>query len=488
MRAVTTRLLMLLVVLMASPAWGGQLGGFSRQGRRTAPVEKPPQPVADARLDRLERWLLALDHHVPGVRDDAVREVGAWSNDALRLLWLDANVVVQLMRNPKLNRFVVRAEGEPGPTAIRFTPGQLRRLQAIGCAAAGGLLTDEPCLALDAGNALHAGLRELSARAFDARLRHDANYVLRRGALLHTDVVMFAPPRPPEPASNAAAAMPQRIKVEIADGQELGVRPSPVHWEIARMLLDKIQPPGMERPAPVKDDMVRQWYRATAAWMQFVEDHDSVHLGRAREIFPDDPDLVFLAACQREAFGAPAIQTAVRSIVMPFGFTMAVGNARHELQAAEELFRRAVELKPDFAEARLRLARVRGVLGRHEEAAKELRAWPAAGAELGLQYYAALFLGAEEEALGGLEAARVAYTRAAELFPTAQSPWLGLSELARRRGDRASALTALQRMFALSPIEAEREDPWWNYHVAQARNVDELLYAVRRPFLTGTPQ
>ena len=41
-----------------------------------------------------------------------------------------------------------------------------------------------------------------------------------------------------------------------------------VHWEIARMLLDYVMPPAATVAAPGRDDMVRQWYRATAAWMQ----------------------------------------------------------------------------------------------------------------------------------------------------------------------------------------------------------------------------
>ena len=29
----------------------------------------------------------------------------------------------------------------------------------------------------------------------------------------------------------------------------------------------------------------------------------------------------------------------------------------------------------------------------------------------------------------------------------------------------------------------DRDDPWWTYHVAQARNTDRLLEDLRRPFL-----
>ena len=76
-----------------------------------------------------------------------------------------------------------------------------------------------------------------------------------------------------------------------------------------------------------------------------------------------------------------------------------------------------------------------------------------------------------------------AYEEASARFPDAQSPLLALSQLARRRGDRAGALAAIARVFALpSPAERERTDPWWTYNTAQARNADDLLEGVRAPF------
>jgi hypothetical protein len=47
---------------------------------------------------------------------------------------------------------------------------------------------------------------------------------------------------------------------------------------------------------------------------------------------------------------------------------------------------------------------------------------------------------------------------------------------------RATALREMQFVFELqaSPLS---HDPWWNYNTAQARNADELLTALRQPFL-----
>jgi hypothetical protein len=104
-----------------------------------------------------------------------------------------------------------------------------------------------------------------------------------------------------------------------------------------------------------------------------------------------------------------------------------------------------------------------------------------------LRYFVALFLGAAEEALGNDAQATASYARAAALYPTAQSPHLALSALARRRGDRTGALNALQRTFDLSKTDSERQDPWWTYHVAHGRHAEALLEELRRPFLEPQP-
>src|SRR6185295_520563 len=262
-----------------------------------------------------------------------------------------------------------------------------------------------------------------------------------------------------EPMSTSSLPVPQRVKIQISDGYQTDVGQVAVHWELARMVLDAVKPGGTAAPAPGHDEMVRQWYRATAAWMQHVEDHDTVHLDRAREIFPADPDILSLSGSQRDTYAAPRIQSAVRSAVLPYGVTLAVAPERGELRQAEAFYRRALENKPEHAEARLRLGRVLGLLGRHSEAARELHQALASVDENLLRYYGELFLGAEEESLSQYDAAFGAYHRAAALYPTAQSPWLALSSLGRRRGDRAAALSALQQLFDLPSTELERDDP-----------------------------
>jgi tetratricopeptide (TPR) repeat protein len=271
----------------------------------------------------------------------------------------------------------------------------------------------------------------------------------------------------------------------ISDGREVDLSQSAVHWEIARMLLDLIVPLGGDHAAPASDPMVRDWYYATAAWMQLREDHDRLHLDRALQLFPSDPGILFLSACLRETFAGVPIQTAMRSAILPTGVTMDVHSARVELHDAEGLFRRLLEIHSDHAEARVRYGRVLGAIGKHVEAAVELRRARAALADRQLLYYAQLFLGAEEENLGDRDEARASFELAASLFPRAQSPLLALSQLARRSGDRIGALNAIDRLFALDRgVRTERDDPWFSYYLAQARDADDRLAALQRPYLT----
>ena len=229
--------------------------------------------------------------------------------------------------------------------------------------------------------------------------------------------------------------------------------------------------------------MVRDWYRATAAWMQSREDYDTVHLNRARDIFPTDPVILFLSGTQAETYAAPHIQSAVRSAVVPAAVTFAIGSDRTELRQAEAFFRRALTVDPALPELHLRFGHVLSLLERHADAAKELRDALASEDESVLRYYGQLFLGAAEESLGHADAAREAYTEAVALYPAAQSPHIALSALARRRGDRATALREMQTVFELERAESVPDDPWWTYYTAQARNADELLSALWRPFL-----
>jgi len=419
--------------------------------------------------------------HAPGVADPQANEVAGWSQPDLQSLWIDVDVLVKLMRNTGMLQFKITPPGQRTPQEILYTNRQLQRLKTLGCAAV-GLTADRRCVERKAATSLDAELLRLASLSYAARAGGDGdNFILRRGALLHGDVAMLVMRTAVEPVSASRSLGPQRFRMQLSDGHQTDFGQQAVHWEIARMVLDHVKR-GSADAAPGPDDMVRQWYRATGAWMQAVEEHDTAHLNRARAMFPADADILFLSGTQREAYAAPRIQIGMRSAALADGVAFDIASAPLELRQAERFFRRALETRPDHVEARLRLGRVLGLLGQHADAARELRQVVGSVDDDVLRYYGELFLGAEEEALSRFDAALAAYQRAVSLYPAAQSPWLALSSLGRRRGDRAEAQRALQHLFDL-PSRARDDDPWWTYYVAQARDVDALLDTLRRPFL-----
>jgi tetratricopeptide (TPR) repeat protein len=245
------------------------------------------------------------------------------------------------------------------------------------------------------------------------------------------------------------------------------------------MLLDEV------RPALSGDEMVRLWYVATAAHMHSQGRLGDLtpHLERAQQIFPSDAEVRFYGGCLHETLAAPRIQAALRSANIPDGFTVSTRSSDGELRLAETHFRRALEFAPDHTEARIRRARVIGTLGRHEEAAADLRHATASSGNRRLSYFAHLFLGREEQVLGHHDSAREAFEQAASLFPNAQSPRFALSQLEWRSGDRRGALGAVSPVWTLASDGNARVDPWWQYYMAEAAKAEALLAELRQPFL-----
>jgi tetratricopeptide (TPR) repeat protein len=147
-------------------------------------------------------------------------------------------------------------------------------------------------------------------------------------------------------------------------------------------------------------------------------------------------------------------------------------------------------MAPGHTDARIRLGHTLGELGSHEEAAAELRKALDASLNGAQLYYAELFLGREEEALGNRVDAKRHFENAAELYPRAQSPRLALSELARRSGDRAGALRALRGVTSVRSaalIDAEHTDPWWEYYEVHQDDTEPLMGQMRTLAGTNVP-
>ncbi|HYL35153.1 MAG TPA: tetratricopeptide repeat protein [Bryobacteraceae bacterium] len=477
---------------------------LSTNGTRRQP-HRPPDVVSmdDASVDRFEAWLDALTTHEAGVPDEALERIASWSDADLRTLWINTTAMMKLMREPAWKKifttidgvrqaskpmsFTIEVAGQPRHK-VQYSLKQTLRMKVMACAADGDLF----CPEILATGALSPALDRLSDAARRSRRGGDDNFVLRRGAMLHTDAAIagqaFVGPHAYDGPRSQVPGAPMAVKVELFDGGAAGSIEIGIHWTLARMLLDDVIPAGSKRPAPARDPQVREWYRATGSWMQRIEDHDTTHLDRARQLFPDDPDILFLSGCQRETFASPRIQGGIADVKLPKGLAIDIASDRDELRRAEEYFRRAIAARPGMTEAHLHLGHVLLLRGSDADASAHLQQARDSLADPELEYYRALMLGTAEEHLGRLDAARASYDSAARLEPSAQAPLVALSELERRRGNRAAALQALQRAFAMPSSDYDRDDPWWRYYTSQARDADEQIDRMRAHAGTAGPE
>lgn len=414
---------------------------------------QPPARPDGWDAGRLEHWLGVVDRHVPGEIDSALLEAAGWTRDELHELWIETQVLLRAVAEPQEDRFRVlpldpdaaiarRRRGLDPRVEMRFGPADLPRLGALA-----------------------------------ARVRTSGpNHVVRRAALVHTDVATLTPDRIPAPTGALSMSAPRRRS--ISDGRGGGAEVMSEHWDLARMLVAAV------RPAPEQDSWVRDWYRATLAASQHDDFFDSIHLRHALRVFPDDPVILFLAGCEHEAFASPLFQEFARPLRRA-NLRPGFGGAGAELDRAAALFRRALEGDGAFDEARLRLGRVLSLQGRADDAVRELSHVLRDTDDPLVEYYAALFLGAAHESAGNAAPARLAYQRAATLVPHAPAAHLALARLAQRRGDRAAQVASLDR--ALATADTDDNDPWWAYRASQGRHGPTWLDRVRRTWSQGAP-
>jgi tetratricopeptide (TPR) repeat protein len=389
---------------------------------------------ADRGLARLLGWVEAVHRHTPGCNDAPLIEIGRWPPRDLATLLRDIKELVA---------FLQRTQDERGEHTGRAS---VQRDQAI-------LFIYDRRFTLD----------DLQRRFYgNDPLR--ANDLLRRGAVFHADIGFFVP-------GNL-----NRYPL-VEDGGRKGWREGSSHWEVGRALLDGIL------PSPGADGEALLWYRALSAHFFGAGNlaELATHLNRARHVFPRNADLLFDSAHLHHELSSPAIQASVQQ-VRASDVSVAVGSRVSELQRAEQFFREGLALAPADADARVRLGHTLGELGRHAEAASELRNAIAARPDRRRLYLAELFLGREEEALGRNAEARRHYEQAGKLYPNAQSPRLALSRLARQTGDRASAQRALLNLVAVS--DADASDPWWAFYRPHTEDAGALMERMRKIGMT----
>src|SRR5262249_18452637 len=180
------------------------------------------------RVAKVERWLSIVQDHVPGTNDEGVREIAAWEPSELSQLWVDLQSLATLMRAPgRMLSYTPRGSRQ---TVKLYTPMQSARMNVLACAAGGIVETDPYCIDRKVTTQMSEDLSRLAKRSFEGRTVGADNYILKYGALLHTDVALFTPDTA-VPLS-AGGPGPQRFRVDMADGQPTSIHQSAVHWEI----------------------------------------------------------------------------------------------------------------------------------------------------------------------------------------------------------------------------------------------------------------
>ena len=147
------------------------------------------------------------------------------------------------------------------------------------------------------------------------------------------------------------------------------------------------------------------------------------------------------------------------------------------LEAARDQYRRALAVRPDLDEARVRLGRVLHDLGDLEEAAQVLQGLEArVENDRFLGYLQPLFMASLEAARGRFKQAADHYISAATRMPASQAPWVGLSEAYYADGQPDQAATVIEKRLA----DPAQSDPWWDYLRGQAWRFGDRLTALRK--------
>ena len=424
---------------------------------RAQSTTRPLELKRPSRSEHLRQWVEAIERHTAGENDEALGVFDAWRPDDFDKLTIDINTLLALISDPSLRTFSYQQRGPGRQTLIHvvYSGSDLRVILEVARTVRGRGVPDSVIIPPE-------------------RLAKNRNHLLKRGAIFHTDIAIEVRLG----NRSRSGAVPEGLEeftLLMPDGRSQGMAADVGHWEFARSLLDKVV------PAAARDEFVRAWYGATAAYLAALNQLMPGHFTRGFRLFPDDAPLLFFAGCLHESLAAQRVQEAMQSAASPSNVKFDVSSGRTELRDAESLFRKALKVQPDHLEARIRLGRVLGLRGEHAEAETLLRKAVGDAREPLLQYYAKLFLGAEKEALGDRAQARDLYEDATMLYPEAQSPRLALSLLSAVDGRHDDALATMAVVLGL-PGE-RRNDPWWTYYNSQGRNAPEALGAVYMSFL-----
>jgi tetratricopeptide (TPR) repeat protein len=417
----------------------------------TVPAQTPP--VTASTVLAIEHWVDAVKHHVPGQADDPLMSIEGMSVG---------------------DRAQVRAGMDLFLTGLSQKPARIS----------------------------FAAQKRIVDLGIDLARNPGVKTFVDRAIMLHGDAAMVAIDHPEFVPSNAgtvtqpakSVGLPEQVLER--DGELVGTTAPNWNWAFARSLIAL-------RPPQADTAFLATWFHATSTFLMSRRHYGDAqtHLIAAAVVVPKDAMIRFDRAAYAELMGLPesqvllttediALQRASQGSLMR-GTLMSrsdaakrtgVRPANVENAEAERLFRSALDVEPEFVEARVRLARLLEVRGRHAEAAREL-ARALSGrehADPAVAFFAHLFAGRVDRALGKLDTAAAHFQDALALFPNAQSALLGASQVAVLRADVEGALASV-RQLEVANANASADagtDPWWNYGIGLGRNANALLAAM----------
>jgi tetratricopeptide (TPR) repeat protein len=338
---------------------------------------------------------------------------------------------------------------------------------------------------------------DIAALARTVHQRPGSAAFLKRAAMLHTDALIFSGrfPRPPDDAPPPALRTerePARAgdtppllyneRISLArDGEVVGDGKADWHLPFARSLLDVLL--GADRRRVSQDDraFVGEWYHAVSAFLFANRKYADAtsHLQHAARMLPDEPHVLFDRATYAETLGLPIYQSVLEDPNYWNGRTVLGGipSGNQTNGEAERLYRRTLAVDPSYVEARVRLARLLGRRGQYEEADEQIAVALDARPTGVPLFFAHLIAGRIASVRGRYEDALRQYRAASGLSAGAQSALIGASHAALMLADVREALGPLEQLGGAAA--RSDQDPWLVYEFGAGRDADALLTAVR---------
>lgn len=272
---------------------------------------------------------------------------------------------------------------------------------------------------------------------------------LIRALILHTDLAIVQRQAAERGELGAIAGVSGGSFV-LEDGSSTGRRQGSPHWSVAMQIAVVLATwRGAEAhpdapPDPETRRIALSWFHTVNALFLHWAEGTLRYADTGLRYYPDDAPLHLYRGTVHQMYADGRVQQFRSRNAASRGVQGAPQAASVELARAEIDLRRALELDPTLAEARIRLAHVVGDLGRPGDAIALVReALGATTLPPFFQTYASLILGRNLARVGSLDEARAAFDRAATLAPTSQAPRIGRSQVALAAGRPAEALSAL---------------------------------------------